>query len=119
MSRKNKVKIFKIVMMIIALLLIVGVATYLVPVMANLSTVEGQLEFKEKVSSSRHIRTSYIIWTSICTNISNYITWRANRNTSRDVLWRTRRTNICNSFSIYNISYNIFYGKKARQKICL
>ena len=62
MSRKNKVKIFKIIMMIIALVLIVGVATYLVPVMANLSTVEGQLEFKEKVSSSRHIRTSYIIW---------------------------------------------------------
>jgi len=74
MSRKNKVKIFKIVIMIIALLLILGVVAYLVPVMANLSTVEGQLEFKEKVSNSRYMGTSYIIWTSICSNISNYIT---------------------------------------------
>ena len=67
-------KIFKIVMMIIALLLIVGIVVNLVPVMANLSTVEGQLEFKEKVSNSRYMGTSYIIWTSICSNISNYIT---------------------------------------------
>ena len=74
MSRKNKVKIFKIVMMIIALLLIAGVIVNLVPVIANLSTVEGQLEFKEKVSNSRYMGTSYIIWTSICPNISNYIT---------------------------------------------
>lgn len=75
MSRKNKVKIFKIVMMIIALLLIVGVVAYLVPVMANLSTVEGQIAFKEKVSNSRYIWTSYIIRTSVCPNIFNHITW--------------------------------------------
>lgn len=67
-------KIFKIVMMIIALLLIAGVIVNLVPVIANLSTVEGQLEFKEKVSNSRYMGISYIIWTSICPNISNYIT---------------------------------------------
>lgn len=78
MSRKNKVKIFKIVMMIIVILLIAGVVAYLVPVMANLSTVEGQIAFKEKVNSSRYIGTSYIIWTSICPNISNYITRRTN-----------------------------------------
>lgn len=74
MSRKNKVKIFKIVIMIIALLLIVGIVVNLVPVMANLSTVEGQLAFKEKVSNSRDMGTSHLIWTSICPNISNYIT---------------------------------------------
>lgn len=114
MSRKNKVKIFKIVMMIIALLLIVGIVAYLVPVMANLSTVEGQLGFKEKVNNSRYLGTFNIIWTPICSNIFNYITRRADRDVSRNVLWRIRWPNFCNCICIYNIIYNIFHGEKTR-----
>lgn len=52
MSRKNKVKIFKIILAIIVLTLIIGITLYLFPVMKNLSTMEGQIAFKEKVGGS-------------------------------------------------------------------
>lgn len=52
MSKKNKLKIVKIVMFVITILLMVGITIYLYPVMKNLSTYEGQIEFKQKVSDS-------------------------------------------------------------------
>lgn len=52
MSKKNKLKIIKIVMFVITILLMVGITIYLYPVMKNLSTYEGQIEFKQKVSNS-------------------------------------------------------------------
>lgn len=47
---KQKVKVFKLTMTILAI--IVGIIIYMFPVMRELSTKEGQLAFKEKVSSS-------------------------------------------------------------------
>ena len=52
MSRKKKIKIFKIVLMAVVLTLFIGITVYLFPVMKNLSTVEGQVAFKEKVDNS-------------------------------------------------------------------
>ena len=52
MNRKNKVKIFKIFLTIIVLSLVLGIIIYLFPVMKNLSTIEGQVAFKEKVENS-------------------------------------------------------------------
>ena len=52
MSRKNKVKIFKIILTIAVLAIFVGLIIYLFPVMKNLSTLEGQVAFKEKVEAS-------------------------------------------------------------------
>lgn len=52
MSRKNKIKMFKIVLMAVVLTLFIGITVYLFPVMKNLSTVEGQVAFKEKVDNS-------------------------------------------------------------------
>ena len=52
MSRKHKVKAIKIALMILVICLIIGIIIYLFPVIKNLSTQEGQLEFKEKVSST-------------------------------------------------------------------
>ncbi len=52
MSKKNKLKIIKIVMFVITILLMIGITIYLYPVMKNLSTYEGQIEFKQKVSDS-------------------------------------------------------------------
>ena len=51
MSRKKKIKIFKILLMAVVLTLFIGIAVYLFPVMKNLSTVEGQVAFKEKVDN--------------------------------------------------------------------
>ena len=55
MSRKNKIRIFRIILAIIAVTIIIGVIAYLIPVMKNLSTVEGQMAFKEKVNESGFI----------------------------------------------------------------
>lgn len=52
MSRKTKTKILKIILLIIALLLIIGVTLYLFPVMKNLSSKEGQIAFQQKVENS-------------------------------------------------------------------
>lgn len=52
MEKSNKVKILKIVTLIIVVILCIGLTAYLFPVMKNLSTHEGQIAFKEKVSKS-------------------------------------------------------------------
>lgn len=52
MNRKNKIKIFKMFLTIIVLILFLGITIYLFPVMKELSTVEGQIEFKNRVDSS-------------------------------------------------------------------
>ena len=55
MSRKSKIKILRILLAIIAVAIIIGVIIYLVPVMQNLSTVEGQEAFRNKVNDSGFI----------------------------------------------------------------
>lgn len=52
MSRKHKIKIFKIILLIIVATILLGLIIYLFPVMKDLSTVEGQIAFKDKVSAS-------------------------------------------------------------------
>ena len=49
MRRTNKVKVLKIVLMIAVIMVCLGLVIYLVPVMKNLSTVDGQVKFKEKI----------------------------------------------------------------------
>ena len=45
-------KVIRIIMSIIVLALCIGVIIYLIPVMKELSSVEGQIAFKEKVNES-------------------------------------------------------------------
>ena len=52
MSKNNKVKIFKIILIMMLLILIIGIIAYLFPVMKNLSSIEGQVAFKQKVEDS-------------------------------------------------------------------
>ena len=52
MSRRDKVKIFKIILMIFVVIIFIGVIIYLFPVMKDLSTKEGQIAFRDKVESS-------------------------------------------------------------------
>lgn len=52
MNKKGNVKIFKLILLIMVLLISIGIILYLFPVMKNLSTIEGQVAFKEKVDSS-------------------------------------------------------------------
>ena len=52
MSRKTKIKVFKTILVILVLTLFIGITIYLFPVMKDLSSIEGQIEFKEKVDNS-------------------------------------------------------------------
>ena len=52
MNKKYKIRIFKILLMVIVFSLFIGIIVYLFPVMKNLSTVEGKMDFKEKVENS-------------------------------------------------------------------
>ena len=52
MNQKQKVKIFRITLTVITLILIAGILIYLFPVMKNLSTEKGQIEFKNKINQS-------------------------------------------------------------------
>lgn len=52
MSKSNKIKIVKKIITGIVLILMIGMALYLIPLMKNLSSLEGQVAFKEKVKSS-------------------------------------------------------------------
>lgn len=49
MSRKNKVKIFKLILLVLVLTICVAMVIYLFPVIKNLSTIEGQEAFKNKI----------------------------------------------------------------------
>lgn len=52
MSRKSKVKIFKIILTILVAAIFIGITIYLFPVIRNISTPEGQVAFKEKIETS-------------------------------------------------------------------
>ena len=52
MSEKKKMKLIRIILLIIAIAVFVGLIAYLFPVMKNLSTHEGQIAFKERVDNS-------------------------------------------------------------------
>lgn len=52
MEKINKIKAIRILILMFLLIIIISLIVYLFPVMRNLSTYEGQLEFKEKVEDS-------------------------------------------------------------------
>lgn len=52
MSNKKRIKTFKLILFIVAIIFIIALIAYLYPVMKNLSTHEGQVEFKEKINNS-------------------------------------------------------------------
>ena len=52
MDKKKKLKIFKIMLFVIAVIILTVITVYLFPVVKNLSTKEGQIIFKNKVSDS-------------------------------------------------------------------
>ena len=52
MSKKAKIKIFKIIVFSIVVVLLIGITIYLFPVMKNLSSREGQAAFKERVENT-------------------------------------------------------------------
>lgn len=51
MKKSNKIKILKVIIFIIAISLIVGIIIYLAPLIKDLTTSEGRMNFKEEIDS--------------------------------------------------------------------
>ena len=51
-NKSKKIKLLRIIILVITIILMVGITIYLFPVMKNLSTYDGQIDFKEKVNNS-------------------------------------------------------------------
>ncbi len=51
-NNKKQIKILKIIIGILVVAILIGALVYFIPVMKNLSTTEGKIEFKNKVQSS-------------------------------------------------------------------
>ena len=49
---KKKSKIFKIIVAILAIAILIGIVVYLIPLIRELSTTEGQLAFKKKIDKA-------------------------------------------------------------------
>lgn len=52
MKRETKIKVIKILAMVLAISILIAITIYLFPVMKNLSTTEGQIEFKNRVNET-------------------------------------------------------------------
>lgn len=52
MSKKTKIQIFKLIMLLLFITIMIGVTVYLIPVIKNLTTEVGQVEFKQKINQS-------------------------------------------------------------------
>ena len=55
MSHKSKVAVFKIILLVLVLAIIIGAIIYLLPLFKNISTLEGKIEFKERIEESGFI----------------------------------------------------------------
>lgn len=51
-ENKKRTRIFKIILTVLAVIAIIAIIIYLFPVMKNISTTEGQIDFKNKVDKS-------------------------------------------------------------------
>lgn len=52
MKKKNIIKFIKIISLILIVIAVIGLIIYFFPFVKNLSTYEGQIEFKEKIKST-------------------------------------------------------------------
>ena len=52
MKKKNIIKFIKIISLILIVIAFIGLIIYFFPLVKNLSTYEGQLEFKEEIQST-------------------------------------------------------------------
>ena len=108
MKKLNKAKAIKLIALIITIAILIIATIYMIPVIKQINTPEGQAEFKEKITNSG-IRTSP-------SSISN-ITRRTSRTISRNLFWTNMGNNISNDISIHSNSNDIFLCKKIWKRL--
>lgn len=117
MKKINKVKIFKIILFIIAVIMIIGTVSYLIPLMKDISTIDGQIRFKEKIDSLGIYGIMLLAALQLAQIFLIILPRRTFRSISWNVLWPGRRNNIYLCNCMYYNDYNIFASTKIRKKI--
>lgn len=73
MATKKKVKILKVSLTVVIIVILAIFIWKLAPFILDLSTKEGQVAFKDKISDMGFIRVVTIIWFTNITNIISSI----------------------------------------------
>ena len=119
MKRKERLKIFKIIIAILVILLIVGIIAYLFPVMRNLSTPEGQADFKAKVDESGIIGLLMLFGLQVAQIFLFIVPGEPIEILAGMCYGWFLGYDIHLNFCIYYINFNFFISKKIWKKICI
>lgn len=108
MSKRTKA--FKYILMVLVIALLIGLIAYLFPVIRNLSTPEGQLEFKNQVSSMGILGYLALFGLQFAQIFLIVIPGEPIEILAGMCYGGVGRINICYNICIYNINNNIFLG---------
>lgn len=119
MSGKKKIKLIKLIITSLVLLVFIGLCIYLFPVMKDLSSLEGQRAFEEKVESSGMIGLLTLFGLQVAQIFLIIVPGEPIEILAGMCYGWFGRYDIYYDFSVYHINNNLFVSKKIWEKICL
>lgn len=89
--KENKVKIFKLIVLIVFILIMVFLTMWLLPIFKNISTEEGRIAFKENIEGLGGKGILAIVGLMVVQIFLPILPRRTSRSFSWYVIWRNRR----------------------------
>lgn len=117
MSNKRKVKIFKLILSIVAIFLIVGIILYMFPIIKGLLTKNGKELYKKKVIKAGVGGIFMIVGLELIKVFLAFIPGEPIEIVARDVLWKNVGNYYHNDVCCDCYNYNILFSKKIWEKI--
>lgn len=115
----KKRKILNIIITIAVIMIFVLAIAYLAPIMKNITTKEGKIEFKEKIDDLGILGVIILFALEVSQIFLVVIPGEPLEILAGMCFRKCRGNNIYNIISIYNNSYSIFFSKKIWKKICI
>ena len=75
MKKINKAQAMKLIALIITIAILVIATIYMIPIIKQINSPEGQAEFKEKITNSGLTGMLILIWIRISTSCIGSIAW--------------------------------------------
>ena len=117
MSNKKKIKIFKIILLIIAICLIVGMIMYMFPIINQLLTENGKKEYKEKVKKAGMGGIFMIFGLELIKVFLVFIPGEPIEIVARNVLWENMGNSYYNVFCCNCCHNYLLFSKNIWKKI--
>ena len=118
-NKSKTIKIWKIGMLFIVVIILIYATYSLMPIMQNITTTEGRLNFRSKILQSGVRGCAILFGLELAQIVLAILPRRTIRNFSRYVLWKLGRCLILNNFYFnYNTSF-VFFSKKIWHQISL